>query len=42
VARNEDGSIEAHAWLEREGQVLLGGAESPRLYRALSTTADSP
>ena len=37
VARNDDGSIEAHAWLERDGQVLLGGAESPLLYRSLST-----
>jgi hypothetical protein len=41
VARNDDGSIEAHAWLERDGQVLLGGAESPLLYRPLSTGPDA-
>lgn len=42
VARADDGSIEAHAWLERGGEVLIGGAASPRLYHTLSTGADLP
>lgn len=41
VARNDDGSIEAHAWLERDGRVLLGGTESPLLYRPLSTGSEA-
>jgi hypothetical protein len=28
VAKNEDGSLRAHAWLESGGQTLLGGPDS--------------
>jgi len=30
VARRAGARLEAHAWLEREGQVILGAAERPR------------
>jgi hypothetical protein len=30
VARRPDGAFAAHAWLEREGRVLLGGAVTER------------
>ncbi len=31
VAKNEDG-LQAHAWVERNGRVLIGGADSPQEY----------
>lgn len=30
VARDEDGRFEAHAWLEADGRVLIGGGELER------------
>ena len=33
VAHGEDGSLRAHAWLEREGRAVLGGAGARRLTR---------
>lgn len=33
VAKNEDGSIRAHAWLESGGRTLLGGPESGEFTR---------
>lgn len=36
VARNSDGSLSAHAWLERNGTVLTGGEGSPNTYSMLS------
>ena len=35
VAREESGGLEAHAWVEREGKVVIGGANSPELYTPL-------
>jgi hypothetical protein len=35
VAKGEDGELLAHAWIERGGRVLIGGATSPRTYRRL-------
>lgn len=30
-----DGALEAHAWLERSGRVLVGGAASPAVFHPL-------
>lgn len=35
VARDAQGVLEAHAWLEREGQVILGGRHDLARYAAL-------
>ena len=32
VRKNEDGVFAAHAWLEKEGRVLIGGKISPTKY----------
>ena len=32
VANREEGEFRAHAWVERDGDVLIGGAESPEEY----------
>lgn len=32
VARHGAGSFEAHAWVERDGEVLIGGPRSPETY----------
>lgn len=32
VTKGEDGSLEAHAWVERDGRVLIGGANAPGTY----------
>ncbi len=34
-ARREEGAFMAHAWLERGGVVILGGADSPTKYALL-------
>ena len=34
VARSEEGRLEAHAWLENQGKVIVGGGELSR-YRLL-------
>ena len=36
-ARMEDGALAAHAWLERGGFVILGGADSPYKYVTLES-----
>lgn len=35
VARGERQELRAHAWLERDGRVILGGLSSPREYTPL-------
>lgn len=35
VRKNEDGEFAAHAWLEQDGQVLIGGKTSPFQYSRL-------
>ena len=30
VAKAEDGRLEAHAWLESDGRIVIGGRESSR------------
>lgn len=32
VARGEDGKLLAHAWVERNGKVIIGGTASPKEY----------
>lgn len=29
VTKDEQGGLEAHAWVESEGQIVIGGADSP-------------
>lgn len=42
-AHNQDGtSIAAHAWLEFENQVVIGGIESPNLYIKLLEISGAP
>ena len=35
VAKGKDGVLEAHAWLEAEGKILLGGSDSNQRYARL-------
>ena len=35
VRRDASGKLEAHAWVERGGNVLIGGAHSVDQYQAL-------
>jgi hypothetical protein len=35
VARGPDGEMRAHAWVESNGEVVIGGSESPVDYTAL-------
>ena len=35
VTRGEDQSLQAHAWLEQRGEVLIGGKASPDAYHPL-------
>ena len=30
--------LEAHAWLEKEGQVIIGGRQSPDLFKRMQTS----
>jgi hypothetical protein len=39
VARDSGAPLRAHAWLERNGTVLIGGAKSPDQYRPLDASA---
>jgi hypothetical protein len=32
VAKGEEGQLEAHAWLESEGRIVIGGEESPSRF----------
>ena len=41
-ARMEDGELAAHAWLERGGHVILGGADSPTKYISLQSMDEPP
>lgn len=34
VAKEQEGPLKAHAWLERDGTVILGGVDSPTRYQA--------
>lgn len=35
VTKGEDGGLLAHAWVEHEGQVIIGGTGSPERYKRL-------
>ena len=35
VAKDETRGIAAHAWIERDNEVIIGGAASPEQYRPL-------
>lgn len=35
VARSESGELRAHAWIEVDGRVIMGGARSPSCFVAL-------
>jgi len=35
VTKGEDGGLLAHAWLEHEGRVVIGGTGSPERYKRL-------
>ena len=39
VTKAEDGSLQAHAWVERNGRVLIGGADSPEKYERFDDLA---
>jgi len=32
VTKGEDEHLQAHAWVERDGRVLIGGADAPEMY----------
>lgn len=36
VMKNDEGKLLAHAWLERQGEVIIGGRRSPSQYLTLS------
>lgn len=36
VMKNDEGKLLAHAWLERHGEVIIGGRRSPSRYLALA------
>ncbi|HEX7071615.1 MAG TPA: lasso peptide biosynthesis B2 protein, partial [Rhodothermales bacterium] len=36
VRRDVEGTLTAHAWLEQQGEVILGGRRSPSMYLALA------
>ena len=40
VARNEAGTFEAHAWLEREGSIIIGDIPGLTRYTPLPTRRD--
>lgn len=40
VARGGDGAFEAHAWLERDGRVLLGDVDGMTRFSTLVPTGD--
>lgn len=39
-ARREASEFKAHAWLEMNGRVVLGGAASPSLYTTLTSVSE--
>ena len=36
VKKNDDASLRAHAWVEKDGEVLIGGGSSPYRYTILT------
>ncbi|MCA9969722.1 MAG: lasso peptide biosynthesis B2 protein [Anaerolineales bacterium] len=40
VAKEPDGRLLAHAWVERDGHVVIGGADSPRRFTPLPSFQD--
>lgn len=38
VRRAEEGELGAHAWLEREDEVLIGGTDAPVEYHSLTAS----
>lgn len=42
VTFGDSGQLLAHAWLEKEGRVLIGGVHSPRTYRPLMPVGGQP
>jgi len=41
VKHQSDGTLEAHAWLERDQEVLIGGEDAPATYRPLRERHDA-
>jgi hypothetical protein len=33
VTKSQDEDFQAHAWVERDGQVLIGGTNAPKKYK---------
>jgi hypothetical protein len=42
VARGESGVLKAHAWVESDGEVVIGGEESPIDYTAFPNLRATP
>ncbi len=40
VAKRSDGTIYAHAWIESQGQILIGGKDSPQFFKILPNLED--
>lgn len=40
VTKGEDGNLLAHAWLEHQGRVVIGGTGSPQRYQQLDQLAE--
>lgn len=32
VTKDKEGALQAHAWVERKGRVLIGGKNAPKTY----------
>jgi hypothetical protein len=41
VAKDHTGSFGAHAWLESEGMIVIGGQESTSLFAPLGVIGES-
>lgn len=41
AARTADGELVAHAWVERDGHVVTGGKDAPRIYRSFQPVSRS-
>jgi hypothetical protein len=37
VAKNAHNQLQAHAWVESEGKIVIGGADSASQYKKLSS-----
>lgn len=42
VAAVGERGLDAHAWLEQEGRILIGGADAPTRFRPLVATREGP